>query len=341
VASKFSDESKQVFIAGDVSHSIRELKSTARTDSIQASHTHSPKAAQGMNTSMHDTFNLSWKVNLAIRGLAKPSLLETYEDERRKIAQDLITFDYEHANAFAAGDEKALADNFAQNIGFISGAGVRYNANVLNHPEKTARGQLSAGSLLTPARVTRYIDANPVDLQLDIPMLGQFRIFFFLPDVRAASVFLNTVSGHIGSSETSVLYRASELADKSYAELNTPTPDSDAYAQPQRYTAVSKLYTPAVVTTAPKNSVEILDLPPMLQKSCWAFYLDDVPDAAGKAQSCTQAWLGDLQESQVAILVVRPDGYVGAISRWDAYAQGSGQEASTWLDEYFGGFLQA
>ena len=58
-----------------------------------------------MNTSMHDTFNLSWKLNLAIRGLAKPSLLETYEDERRKIAQDLITFDYEHANAFAAGDE--------------------------------------------------------------------------------------------------------------------------------------------------------------------------------------------------------------------------------------------
>ena len=48
------------------------------------------------------------------RGLAKPSLLATYEDERRKIAQDLIRFDYEHANAFSAGDEKALAENFAQ-----------------------------------------------------------------------------------------------------------------------------------------------------------------------------------------------------------------------------------
>jgi phenol 2-monooxygenase len=116
---------------------------------IQASHTHSPKAAQGMNTSMHDTFNLSWKLNLAIRGLAKPSLLATYEDERRKIAQDLITFDYEHANAFAAGDDKALAENFAQNIGFISGAGVMYNANVLNRPEGVVKGQLRAGSLLT------------------------------------------------------------------------------------------------------------------------------------------------------------------------------------------------
>jgi phenol 2-monooxygenase len=341
VASKFSDESNQVFIAGDVSHPIRELKHITSTNSIQASHTHSPKAAQGMNTSMHDTFNLSWKLNLAIRGLAKPSLLATYEDERRKIAQDLITFDFEHANAFAAGDEKALADNFAQNIGFISGAGVKYNANILNQPEKTARGQLRAGSLLTPARVTRYIDANPVDLQLDIPMLGQFRIFFFVPDARAASVFLGTVSDHIGNSETSVLYRASKLADKSYAELNTPVPDSDAYAQPQRYTTASKLYTPAVVTTAPKNSVEISDLPHLLQKSRWAFYLDDIPDAAGKSQSCNQAWLGGLQESQVAILVVRPDGYVGTIGRWDLQAQECGQEAGIWLDEYFGGFLQA
>ena len=82
VANRFTDESNRVFIAGD------------------ASHTHSPKAAQGMNTSMHDSFNLAWKLNLAVRGLAKPSLLETYEHERRKIALDLINFDYEHANAF-------------------------------------------------------------------------------------------------------------------------------------------------------------------------------------------------------------------------------------------------
>jgi phenol 2-monooxygenase len=109
-----------------------------------------------MNTSMHDTFNLSWKLNLAIRGLAKPSLLATYEDERQKIAHDLIKFDHEHANAFAAGDEKALAENFAENIGFISGAGVKYNANVLNRPEGVVKGQLRAGSLLTQGKCQWY-----------------------------------------------------------------------------------------------------------------------------------------------------------------------------------------
>ncbi|KAG9942337.1 phenol 2-monooxygenase, partial [Aureobasidium melanogenum] len=97
VASRFTDDSGRAFIAGD------------------ASHTHSPKAAQGMNTSMHDSLNLAWKLNLAVRGLAKQSLLGTYEHERRKIAQDLINFDYEHANAFHDGDAKALARNFLTN----------------------------------------------------------------------------------------------------------------------------------------------------------------------------------------------------------------------------------
>ena len=189
--------------------------------------------------------------------------------------------------------------------------------------------------------MTRYIDANPLDLQLDIPMLGQFRIFFFVHDVHAAATFLGTVTDRIGSSEESILYRASRLADRSYATLNTSTPESAEYMQPQRYTSVSKLYTPAIVTTAPKDAVEIADLPALLQKSRWTFYLDDISDTIGNPHSATQAWLGELGESEAAIMIVRPDGYVGTISRWDFRAQVAGQQAGVWLDEYFEGFLEA
>lgn len=198
-------------------------------------------------------------------------------------------------------------------------------------------------SLTYPAsvQVTRYIDANPLDLQLDIPMLGQFRIFFFVHDAHAAATFLNAVTDRIGSSEESILYRASRLADQSYKTLNTSTPESAEYMQPQRYTAVSKLYTPAIVTTAPKDSVEIADLPALLQNSRWTFYLDDIPDTIGNHHSATQAWLGGLEEPEAAVLVVRPDGYVGAISRWDFRGQAAGQQAGVWLDEYFDGFLEA
>jgi hypothetical protein len=172
-------------------------------------------------------------------------------------------------------------------------------------------------------------------------MLGQFRIFFFVHDVHAAATFLTTATDRIGSSEESILYRASRLAERSYASLNTCTPESAEYMQPQRYTAVSKLYTPAIVTTAPKDTVEIADLPVLLQKSRWTFYLDDIPDASGNAHSATQVWLGRLEEPEAAVIVVRPDGYVGAISRWDFGGHTAGQQAGIWLDEYFSGFLEA
>jgi phenol 2-monooxygenase len=291
-----------------------------------------------MNVSMHDSFNLAWKLNLAIRGLAKPSLLSTYEQERRKIAQDLIDFDYEHANAFAAGDAQALADNFAKNIRFISGVGAEYAANVLNVPIFNTNAQvenLQGGRLLSPAKVTRYVDANPVDLQLDIPMLGQFRIFFFTHDVKKARPFLSKVCGEVTSSRT-LLGRVSVAAELSYASLPPPRSDMDEFIQPQRYTTVSKVFTLALVTSEPKVNVEISDLPKALQDSRWTFYLDDV-----MKPSCMDKWVDRLHENEIAILNVRPDGYFGSLRRWDGINAADADDAVKWLDEYYGGFLLA
>ena len=283
---------------------------------------------------MHDGFNLAWKLNFAVRGLAKPSLLSTYEQERRKIAQDLIDFDYEHANAFSAGDPQALADNFAKNIRFISGVGAEYSQNVLNVPEHTPRGGLRAGALLSPAKVTRYIDANPIDLQLEIPMLGQFRIFFFARNVKAVSSFLHKVCEDITSPKT-CLGRSSAAAETSYAALPSPRTEMDEFVQPQRYTAVSKIFTFAMVTTMAKADIEISDLPKALQDSRWTFYVDDVMQP-----SCTEKWLGHLGEDEVAIVNVRPDGYVGSIGRFYAVSAGASEAATAWLDAYYDRFFK-
>ncbi|KAG9313140.1 FAD-binding monooxygenase [Chiua virens] len=82
VASSFFSKDR-VFIAGD------------------ACHTHSPKAGQGMNASMNDTHNLAWKLTHVLRRWANPSILRTYEHERRKYALDLINFDKELASLFS------------------------------------------------------------------------------------------------------------------------------------------------------------------------------------------------------------------------------------------------
>ena len=55
-----------------------------------AAHIHSPAGGQGMNTGMGDAFNLAWKLALVINGWAKPELLESYEAERRPVAQSVI-----------------------------------------------------------------------------------------------------------------------------------------------------------------------------------------------------------------------------------------------------------
>ncbi|RAO74050.1 uncharacterized protein BHQ10_010062 [Talaromyces amestolkiae] len=48
-----------------------------------AAHTHSSVAAQGLNTAVHDAVNLGWKLALQTRGITKPEILQTYNEERK------------------------------------------------------------------------------------------------------------------------------------------------------------------------------------------------------------------------------------------------------------------
>jgi 2-polyprenyl-6-methoxyphenol hydroxylase-like FAD-dependent oxidoreductase len=55
-----------------------------------AAHIHSPAGGQGMNTGMQDAFNLSWKLNLVIKGIARPSLLDSYSTERSAVGDMVL-----------------------------------------------------------------------------------------------------------------------------------------------------------------------------------------------------------------------------------------------------------
>ncbi len=62
----------RVFVAGD------------------AAHLHPPAGGQGMNTGIQDAWNLAWKLALAVRGLAAPGLLASYETERRPEGEEIV-----------------------------------------------------------------------------------------------------------------------------------------------------------------------------------------------------------------------------------------------------------
>ncbi|MGY1747251.1 FAD-dependent monooxygenase [Blastococcus sp. SYSU D00695] len=84
--------SGRVFVAGD------------------AAHLHPPAGGQGMNTGIQDAWNLGWKLALAVRGLAAPGLLDSYDAERRPAGKAIV----DRAVAIAFTDEMDMADEKAQ-----------------------------------------------------------------------------------------------------------------------------------------------------------------------------------------------------------------------------------
>ena len=72
----------------------RRLADTYRTGRIllagDAAHVHSPFGGQGMNTGIGDAENLAWKLAMVVDGTADLELLDSYEAERRPIAEDVL-----------------------------------------------------------------------------------------------------------------------------------------------------------------------------------------------------------------------------------------------------------
>ncbi|NUT50170.1 MAG: monooxygenase [Saccharothrix sp.] len=55
-----------------------------------AAHIHPPAGGQGLNLGVQDAVNLGWKLAAQVRGWAPDSLLDTYQAERRPVAEDVL-----------------------------------------------------------------------------------------------------------------------------------------------------------------------------------------------------------------------------------------------------------
>lgn len=180
VTDKFSKDDR-VFIAGD------------------ACHTHSPKAGQGMNTSMQDTYNLCWKLGMVLTGKANRSLLKTYESERQPFAQALIDFDHKFSRLFSGRPAKDVADEmgvsmdvfkdaFIKGNEFASGTAINYNESICVAKEgkvsKVQSKQELAKNCIIGTRfkshwVTRHAEGFPIHLGDLLYLTGAFRILLF------------------------------------------------------------------------------------------------------------------------------------------------------------------
>ncbi|KZV66553.1 hypothetical protein PENSPDRAFT_636892 [Peniophora sp. CONT] len=75
-----------------------------------AGHLHSPTGGQGLTSGIMDVRNLSWKLALVCKGLASPSLLDTYSEERVPVISEMLKITTKLANATfkAKPDEEAF-----------------------------------------------------------------------------------------------------------------------------------------------------------------------------------------------------------------------------------------
>lgn len=77
-----------------------------------AAHVCSPAEGHGMNCGLHDAANLAWKLALVHHGAADPALLESYEQERRPVAQQICRSGdaTEQAHGLQESGERAARD---------------------------------------------------------------------------------------------------------------------------------------------------------------------------------------------------------------------------------------
>ncbi|KIH95004.1 hypothetical protein SPBR_03637 [Sporothrix brasiliensis 5110] len=308
---------------------------------------------QGMNTAFLDAQNLAWKIHLVEKGFANRSLLQTYQFERKEVAETLLSFDNKYAKLFsekppaasmveAATESKAPSNSsneeqhdnafvqvFKESCEFTSGYGVKYQPSLItwspDHPAQLATvdpeaNKLRPGRLLSNADVTRVVDANVVHLEQEVPMNGSFRIFIFAGKSSTTAAALRDLeSGLRKRNSFYASYQRADVDTVSYHEKHNPH---------------SLFFTFCIIFAGRRQDIEISrDVPGLLTRYRNHVYADDrsscrVPDARASAH----VKMG-FDEDHGGVVVVRPDGYVGIVT---SLVEGSGTLDA--LNAYFGSF---
>ncbi|KAJ6562415.1 FAD binding domain-containing protein [Mycena capillaripes] len=157
-----------------------------------AFHTHSPKGGQGMNVSMMDSYNLGWKLAACAKGVASPSILDTYGGERVEVARQLIDFDRKFSRFFSGKPAVAESEGVSMEefralwvrMGkWTSGTGIKYDPSQIMRESSPAKTQLAQtiiiGSHFESHMVVCYADAHAIQLADRLVADGRWRLIVF------------------------------------------------------------------------------------------------------------------------------------------------------------------
>lgn len=282
-----------------------------------ACHTHSPKAGQGLNTSVMDTWNLGWKLAHVLSGRADESILQTYSDERREYGQALIDFDREFSRMFSTkpksadnpdGVDPAEFQRYFQLFGeYTAGVSIQYRPSRVvgdGKHQELATG-LTVGKRFHSAPVVRQADAKPMQLGHCHTADGAYRLYAFAGNAEP-------MSDHCG-----VRALCEFLGSDASSPLRKYTP---AGADPDCVIDVRAVF------QQHHQTIETNSLHPVLapQKGRYGlrdyekvFCVDNRPESSGGGKNIYD--MRGINRNSGCMVIVRPDQYVAEVLPLDDY----------------------
>lgn len=300
VATEFGKHNR-IFISGD------------------ACHTHSPKAGQGMNVSMADTYNLGWKLAMVCKGLASSEILKTYSSERMKVARDLIAFDEKLSKMFSGKpmvpsskshdgvDMNEFQKTFSEGNVFASGTNVNYLKSLLEVKPETDEIyatllalKLPVGKRFRTTKIVTHAEARPIELEDRVLSDGRFRILVFSGDIKDTK-----------SSQTlKDIQKFLDSPDKFYKKYTPKNAFEDS------------VFDVLTIYSTKRHDVEMTDFPEFCRPvdfkgrmDYWKLY-SGVDSTYHEGEVDIYARYG-IDKKDGAIAVLRPDGYVSMVTKFD------------------------
>ncbi|KAF5362575.1 hypothetical protein D9756_002493 [Leucocoprinus leucothites] len=270
-----------------------------------SAHVHSPTGGQGMNTGIQDSFNLAWKLALVIKQLSPPSFLQTYTEERLPVVTEMLNQTTQMLKqTFKDGEEKA----WDKGSGLLQlGVNYRWSSIVLDE-RRILEARYEADDY-DPYMPDYLADEQEDDIGVNSygsSVDGHLRAGDRAPDASnlvdrsATSLFRTTYTLFqiFGSYYHTVLI---------FSKLANPTPILKLFKLYPAGTVRSVIVTPR---GRPVPNADVMAADVVLEDSSGYAY-----DAYIPGKTC-------------GIVVVRPDGVVGAIV-----------EDRPWLHKYFLGIF--
>ncbi|KAA8650298.1 uncharacterized protein ATNIH1004_002981 [Aspergillus tanneri] len=238
-----------------------------------AVHTHSPKAGQGMNVSMQDTYNLGWKLACVLKETINPKILRTYQEERLPVSERLLYFDKRVCHGLCSCSKGQDAFDLDYKLALeeentsASGLAVAYQPNLIitssSNTHRITRNRrdsgiclskdtyelaknIRVGSRLSSEVILRQCDSEPIHLHKLLASTGNWNLIVFggniLDHVQATRI--TTLAAAL-SSDSSTIHRANITAAEHsvglfniYLVHSAPRDDVDVWRLPELFRPV-------------------------------------------------------------------------------------------------------